>query len=287
LKRLGVEIDIIPMTDEFLLDMDALVRTFTQKTKLVAVCHVSNVFGTILPISNIAALCKKHNALLLVDGSQSVPHLPINVDRLECDFFCFSGHKMLGPTGTGVLWMRKGLPPLSPLMVGGGSIEYVTDGDDIPYEAEGSDESGYTLLPGYQRYEAGTPNISGGIGLGAAADYLTKIGMETVQAHERDLTNALITGLQKIPGVTVYAPSDPMKRTSVVSFNVEGFHPHEVAQYLDSESDIMVRSGHHCCMPVMNALGIFGSVRASTHVYSSLTEIEALIAGVKELVRGQ
>ena len=274
LEKAGIRIDIIGMTPEFLLDMDALSRAFTTHTKLVSVCHVSNVFGSILPVEKIAALCKRYNALFLVDGSQSVPHLPIDVQQLGCDFLCFSGHKMLGPTGTGVLWIREGIPPLNPLMVGGGTVEHLS-------------HAGYTLLSSYERYEAGTPNISGGIGLGAAVDYLNVLGIENVREHEQKLSEFLIDGLKRIPGVTVYAPSDLTQHTSVVSFSVEGFDPHEVAQYLDEEADIMVRSGHHCCMPVMEYLGISGTVRASIHLYSSLSDIQALLTGVKELVRGK
>ena len=274
LEKKGVAIDIIGMTPEFLLDMDALSRSFTKNTKLVAVCHVSNVFGSILPVEEIAALCKEYNALFLIDGSQSVPHLPIDVQQLGCDFLCFSGHKMLGPTGTGVLWIREGIPPLKPLMVGGGTVEHIS-------------REGYTLKPGYERYEAGTPNISGGIGLGAAIDYLNEFGIENVREHEIKLAKTLINGLKEIPGVRVYAPSDLAQHTSVVSFSVEGFDPHEVAQYLDEEADIMVRSGHHCCMPAMEYLGISGTVRASLQLYSSMSDIQALLMGVKELVRGR
>jgi len=274
LEKTGVKIDVIPMTPEFLLDMDALSRAFTKNTKLVSVCHVSNVFGSILPVEKIAALCKQYNALFLVDGSQSVPHFPIDVQQLGCDFLCFSGHKMLGPTGTGILWIRENIPPLNPLMVGGGTVEHLSP-------------AGYTLLSNYERYEAGTPNISGGIGLGAAVDYLNALGIENIREHEQKLSRALINGLKEISGVTIYAPSDLTQHTSVVSFSVEGFDPHEVAQYLDEEADIMVRSGHHCCMPVMEYLGISGTVRASLHLYSSMSDIQALVTGVKELVRGK
>ena len=274
LEKKGVKIEVIPMTPEFLLDMDALLRACTKDTRLISVCHVSNVFGSILPVEKIATLCKEHNALFLVDGSQSVPHLPVNVQQIGCDFFCFSGHKMLGPTGTGVLWIREGIPPLNPLMIGGGSVEHLS-------------VQGYTLLSDYERYEAGTPNISGGIGLGAAVDYLKRFGMEAVRAHEQILSDALINGLKEIQGVTVYAPSDLTKHTSVISFTVDGYHPHEVAQYLDEEADIMVRSGHHCCMPAMEYLGISGTVRASLHLYSSMSDIQALIAGIKKLAGGQ
>ncbi|MDR2854633.1 MAG: aminotransferase class V-fold PLP-dependent enzyme [Methanomicrobiales archaeon] len=274
LEKKGVKVEIIPMTSEFLLDMDALSRACTKDTKLISVCHVSNVFGSILPVEKIAALCREHNILFLVDGAQSVPHLPVDVQQIGCDFFCFSGHKMLGPTGTGVLWIREGTPPLNPLMIGGGTVEHLS-------------HEGYTLLSNYERYEAGTPNISGGIGLGAAIDYLKRFGMEAVRAHEQILSNALINGLKEIQGVTVYAPSDLTQHTSVISFTVDGYHPHEVAQYLDEQADIMVRSGHHCCMPAMEYLGISGTVRASLHLYSSMSDVQALIAGIKELVRGQ
>jgi len=209
--------------------------------------------------------------LLLIDAAQTVPHIPVNLGRIGCDFCAFSGHKMLGPTGTGVLWMKE--PALSPLNVGGGMVESVT-------------AAGYVMTKGYQMYEAGTPNIGGGIALGVAADYLRAIGMERIRKHEERLTSRLIGGLKKIDGVTVYSPETPALRVGVVSFTVRGYHPHEVAQHLDESDDIMVRSGHHCCQPLMDRLGLpEGTVRASTGLYTTEQEIDMLVASVAELAR--
>ena len=178
---------------------------------------------------------------------------------------------MLGPTGTGVLWMRK--PDLEPFILGGGMVEAVT-------------ETGYTALEGYQKYEAGTPNVAGGIGLGAAVDYLTGIGMENVHSHEERLTSRLITGLKQNPALHLYAAEDPKTRIGAVSFTVDNLHPHEVAQQLDESADIMVRSGYHCCQPLMERLGLpDGTVRASLGLYNTEEEVDMLVATLEELTR--
>jgi cysteine desulfurase/selenocysteine lyase len=197
--------------------------------------------------------------------------MPVNVENLGCDFFAFSGHKMLGPTGTGVLWMKKAV--LEPVQYGGGMVETVTGTD-------------FTTAEGYQKYEAGTPPIAGGIGLGVAVEYLQKIGMEKIQLYEEALTKRLIDGLKQIKGIHVYAPDLPIPRIGVVSFTVEGIHPHEVAQHLDESADIMVRSGFHCCQPLMGHLGLSeGTVRASLALYNTEHEIDMLIATLGELTR--
>ena len=271
LKKRGVELDVIGIHPDYSLDLDALEKAITPSTRLVAVTHASNVLGVVTPVEEIARICHDHDALLLVDGAQSVPHLPVDISRIGCDFFAFSGHKMLGPTGTGVLWMKK--PELEPFIVGGGMVETVT-------------ESGYTVAEGYQKYEAGTPNIAGGIGLGAAVDYLTGIGMETVRSHEELLTARLIHGLRQVKGVQVYAPEQPVNRIGVVSFTVDNLHPHEVAQQLDESADILVRSGHHCCQPLVERLGLpDGTVRASIGLYNTEDEIDMLVATLEELTR--
>ena len=191
--------------------------------------------------------------------------------QLGCDFCAFSGHKMLGPTGTGVLWMKE--PVIEPLLLGGGGVESV----------KGTE---YTLTEGYSRYEAGTGNIAGGIGLGVAVDYLSKIGMDRVRRHEQALTDRIIDGLRKIPRVTLYVPASPGMRVGVISFTVEGLHPHEVAQRLDEMADIMVRSGHHCCIPLMERLGLpEGTVRVSLGPYNSREDADLFLATVEEIVR--
>jgi cysteine desulfurase/selenocysteine lyase len=271
LARQGVGLDIIGINADYSLDLDALERAITPATRLITVSHASNVIGVVTPISDIAKICHDNGVLLLVDGAQSVPHLPVNVARLGCDFFAFSGHKMLGPTGTGVLWMKE--PVLEPMMFGGGMVETVT-------------ATGFTTAEGYLKYEAGTPNIAGGIGLGVAAEYLQKIGMEKIQHYEEALTERLIDGLARIKGIRVYAPSQPVPRIGVISFTVNGMHPHEVARQLDETADIMVRSGHHCCQPLMDNLGLpDGTVRASLALYTTEHEIDMLIATLQELTR--
>ena len=271
-EKQQTDLAIVPIRGDLLLDMNALEEAITDTTRLVAVTQASNVIGTIVPVREIAKICHDHGALLLVDAAQSVPHMPVDVRDLNCDFLCFSGHKMLGPTGTGVLWMKE--PILEPLLLGGGAVSEVTS-------------TGYTLAEGYARYEAGTPAIAGGIGLGAAVDYLEKVGMEQVRTHETTLTTQLIEGLQRIEGVTVYAPQEPADRIGVVSFNVAGFDSHTVAAYLDENAEVLVRSGHHCCMPLMEHLGLpDGTVRASLHMYSNSTDVETLLAAVSEVAGG-
>ncbi len=271
LKRRGVELDIIGIHPDFSLDLAALEAAITPSTRLVAVTHASNVLGVVTPVKEIARICREHDILLLVDGAQSVPHMPVDVAQIGCDFFAFSGHKMLGPTGTGVLWMKE--PCLEPLELGGGMVETVT-------------ETGYVPAEGYQQYEAGTPNIAGGIGLGAAVDYLTALGMENVRNHGEQLTTRLIRGLQQVKGVHVYAPENPAGRIGVVSFTVDGIHPHEVAQQLDESAEILLRSGHHCCQPLLERLGLpEGTVRASLALYNTGEEVDMLVATLEELAR--
>lgn len=271
LARQDVRLDVIGIQTDYSLDLDAFERMITPRTRLVAVTHASNVLGVVLPIPEIAKICHDNSVLLLVDGAQTVPHMPVDITRLGCDFFAFSGHKMLGPTGTGVLWMKEEM--LEPLFLGGGMVERVT-------------EESIQTAEGYQKYEAGTPNISGGIGLGVAADYLRNVGMEKIRAHEEALTRRLVDGLGTINKVHVYAPPPPVPRIGVISFTVEGFHPHEVALHLDETADIMVRSGFHCCQPLMEHLGLpDGTVRASLALYNTGHEIDMLIATLEELTR--
>jgi cysteine desulfurase / selenocysteine lyase len=271
LKKQGVGVDVVGIRDDYSLDMAGLESAITDKTRLVTVTHASNVLGVITPVREIAKICHDHGALLLVDMAQTVPHMPVDVTRLGCDFAAFSGHKMLGPTGTGVLWMKE--PVIEPLLLGGGMVESVKDGE-------------YTPSEGYLRYEAGTCNIAGGIGLGVAVDYLHKMGMEHIRRHEELLTSRIIRGLKTLPGVLVYAPDRPEDRLGVISFTVAGFHPHEVAQRLDEMADIMIRSGHHCCMPLMDRLGLpDGTARVSTGPYSTVEETDLFLATVEELAR--
>ena len=271
LARSGVGVDVIGIRDDYSFDLSAFEAAFTGTTRLVAITHASNVLGVITPVAEIAKICHDHGALLLVDMAQTVPHMPVDVGQLGCDFAAFSGHKMLGPTGTGVLWMKE--PGIEPLLLGGGVVESVKGQE-------------FTLSEGYQRYEAGTGNIGGGIGLGVAVDYLNGLGMERVQRHEQVLTTRIIDGLRKMPRVRLYVPERPEVRVGVVSFTVEGLHPHEVAQRLDEMADIMVRSGHHCCIPLMERLGLpDGTVRVSLGPYNSSEDVDLFLATIEEITR--
>jgi cysteine desulfurase/selenocysteine lyase len=267
----GVDLTIVPPDQDGMFDLSLFEDAIDSTTKLVAVSQASNVLGSVTPVKQIAALCREHDCRFLVDGAQSVPHIPVDVEEAGCDYLCFSGHKMLGPTGTGVLWMRS--PDLSPLLVGGGMVGEVT-------------ENGYTETAGYKRYEAGTPPVGSSIGLGTAVDYLNGIGMKTIQAHEQALTKQMIEGLSSVNGVTVYGPPPGKNRIGVVSFTMENLHPHDVAHILDEASGIMVRSGDHCCIPLMRHIGTpGGTVRASLHLYNNADDVERLIVTVEEISR--
>jgi len=227
--------------------------------------------GTISPIKELSAICKEKGALLLVDGAQSAPHIPLDVGKLGCDFFAFSGHKMLGPTGTGVLWVKDS-DGLEPTFFGGGMIEKVS-------------VDGYVLAAGYERFEAGTPNIAGGIGLGRAVDYLNDVGRDKLQAYEERLAKRLLKGLLNIEAVQVYGSTNPSERIGVVSFNIGGSNPHDVALMLDEASGITVRSGHHCCMPLMNYLHVEGTVRVSLYLYNTEEEVDKFLNSVESIAR--
>jgi len=274
LKSFGVTLDIVKPDKNGKFNVSDFEEVIDDKTRLVAVTHVSNVLGTITPIEEISAICKKKNALLLVDGAQSVPHIHVDVRKLGCNFLCFSGHKMLGPTGTGVLWMKEDLfDELEPLTFGGGMI------DDVSL-------NGYELTSGYERFEAGTPNIAGGIGLGRAIDYLKKIGMDKIKDHEAKLTERLLKGLLEIRRVEIYGSLNSKERIGVVSFNIKGLNPHDVALMLDEDSNIMVRSGHHCCIPLMKYFGLKeGAVRVSFYLYNTEEEVERFLETVKEIAK--
>lgn len=290
LKGLGVIVKIVRPDADGLFDPADFAKAASSGARLIAVSALSNVLGTILPIRAISEISREAGALYLVDGAQYVPHIQADVTEMDCDFLCFSGHKMLGPTGTGVLWMKDPpkekcirfedttdqMPPadsLEPLSIGGGMVEEVS-------------LDGCTLKAGYEGMEAGTPHIAGGLGLGAAVDYLEAAGMNDVFDHERYLTRKLLLGLQGIRGVKIYGPQGSKDRAGVVSFNVEGMAPIDVAMMLDEASNIAVRSGYHCCMPLMKHLGLIeGSVRASVYLYNTIDEIELLLGTIEEISR--
>jgi len=274
LKSFGVALDIVKPDKNGKFNVSAFEEVIDDKTRLVAVTHVSNVLGTITPIEEISAICKKKNALLLVDGAQSVPHIHVDVRNLGCNFLCFSGHKMLGPTGTGILWMKEDfLDRLEPLSFGGGMI------DDVSL-------NGYELTKGYERFEGGTPNIAGVIGFGRAIDYLKKIGMDKIKDHEAKLTERLLEGLLEIRRVEIYGSLNSKERIGLVSFNIKDLNPHDVALMLDEASNIMVRSGHLCCMPLMKYFGLKeGAVRVSLYLYNTEEEVDTFLETVKEIAK--
>ena len=246
----------------------------SPKTKLLAISEASNVLGTIQNIKEITKEVHKVGGLVLVDGAQAVPHMKVDVQSLNCDFYAFSGHKMLGPTGIGVLYVRKEiLETMEPYQVGGGMIR------EVSYE-----KATYDDIPG--RFEAGTPNIADAIGLGAAMDYLTKTGMENVRKHEIELLTYAFDKLSLNPKIEIYGPKkDEIEgRTGVISFNIQGVHPHDLASVLDAEG-VAIRSGHHCAMPLHKKLGLPATARASFYLYNTKEDIDALLLGINKAVK--
>lgn len=248
-------------------------KVIDDKTKLVTITHASNVLGVVEPVEEIIEIAHEHGAYVLVDGAQSVPHMKLDVQKMGCDFLAFSGHKMCGPTGSGVLYIREELTDkIKPLCIGGGTIVDV----DVDY---------YTLEKSPMKFEAGTPGIAEAIGLGAAVDYLRKIGMENIERHEKKLTKQMYDGLTGLPKVEVYGP-EPEFKIGIMSFNVGDLNPHDVALALDVSANIMVRSGHHCALPLTkNIIRKAGSVRASVYLYNTKEEIEKLVSTVEEIAK--
>lgn len=258
------------------LDMDDLANKLTTKTRFVSLVHVSNVLGCINPIKEIAKLAHAKGAYLVVDGAQSVPHLAIDVQDLDCDFFAFSAHKMLGPTGLGVLYGKEELlNQVEPLEFGGEMIDFV-------YEQSAT----WKGLP--WKFEAGTPHIAGAIGLAAAVSYLQDIGMTEVQAHEADLVAYILPKLRAIEGLTLYGPEQPGNRAGVIAFNLDGLHPHDLATALDYEG-VAVRAGHHCAQPLLSYLNVSATVRASFSLYNTREDCDRLVDAIlkaKEFFNG-
>jgi len=269
-EQIGFTIRYIPVTAGGLLDLAALPHLLSERTRLVSLTQMSNVLGTIIDVRAVADAAHRAGALCLVDGAQSVPHMPVDVKQMDCDFLAFSGHKMLGPTGIGCLYGKRAvLEEMPPFMGGGEMIRHVT------YEG-----ARYNDLP--WRFEAGTPSIAEGIGLGVAVDYLTNLGMDNVHRQEEVLTAAAMAKLSAMPGVTVYGPP-ANQRGGAVAFTVKGMHPHDIATLLDQDA-IAVRAGHHCAQPLHTKLGIPASTRASFYVYNTLADVDVL---VESLARAQ
>ena len=252
-----------------MLDLADFQSKLTEKTRFVALAHVSNVLGVVNPIKEIAGLVHQTDALLVVDGAQSVPHMEIDVQDLDVDFFAFSGHKMLGPTGIGVLYGKeKLLNQMPPIEFGGEMIGFV-------YEQKAT----WKDLP--WKFEAGTPNIAGAIGLAAAIDYLDRIGMETVHQYEQELLAYVFPKLQAVEGLTIYGSEDLAQRSGVISFNLAGLHPHDVATALDYEG-VAVRAGHHCAQPLLSYLGVAATVRASFYMYNTKADCDKLVEALQK-----
>lgn len=267
-KRKGAVLKYIELEEDGTISVEQAKKTIGEKTKIVALAHVSNVLGTITPIKEIAALAHKFGAVILVDGAQAVPHMEVNVVDLDADFYAFSGHKMMAPTGIGALYgKRELLDAMEPTEFGGEMIDFVELYD-----------STWKELP--WKFEAGTPIIGGAIALGAAIDYLAEVGLDNIHAHEQALASYAIEEMSKIEGITIYGPKDASKRCGLVTFNIEGAHPHDIATILD-EDGIAIRAGHHCAQPLMKWLDVSSTARASFYIYNTKEEIDALIDGLK------
>lgn len=267
-KRKGAVLKYIELEEDGTISVEQAQKTINEKTKIVALAHVSNVLGTITPIREIAAIAHKFGAVILVDGAQAVPHMEVNVVDLDADFYAFSGHKMMAPTGIGALYgKRELLDAMEPTEFGGEMIDFVELYD-----------STWKELP--WKFEAGTPIIGGAIALGAAIDYLAEVGLANIHAHEQELVGYAIEEMSKIEGITIYGPKDASKRCGLVTFNLEGAHPHDIATILD-EDGIAIRAGHHCAQPLMKWLDVSSTARASFYIYNTKEEIDALIDGLK------
>jgi cysteine desulfurase/selenocysteine lyase len=272
-QEMDGDLEFIPITDDGLLRLDVFEVLLRLKPKLVAFTHVSNTLGTINPVREMVEMAHAAGALVLIDGAQAVPHVPVDVQALGADFYAFSGHKMLAPMGSGALWARRELlEAMPPFLAGGEMIREVhlrrSDFNDIPW-----------------KFEAGTPAVGDAIGMGVAAEYLMDLGMDAVREHERGLVAYALEVLPRdVPGIELYGPLDPDLRGGVIPFNLPGIHPHDVAQVLD-RSGIAVRAGHHCTMPLHERLDLAATARASFNVYSTRDDIDALAAGLQEVLR--
>ncbi|WP_284141727.1 cysteine desulfurase [Virgibacillus sp. LDC-1] len=263
-KATGATLKYIPLEEDGTLSLDAVRETITKQTKLVAVAHVSNVLGTINPVKEIATIAHENGAVILLDGAQGAPHMKVDVQELDCDFYAFSGHKMGAPTGIGVLYGKRALlEQMEPVEFGGEMIDFVNLYD-----------STWKELP--WKFEGGTPIIAGAIGLGAAIDFLNEIGMDAITAHEEKLAHYAMDKLSTIDGISIYGPKE---RAALVTFNLDDVHPHDVATVLDAEG-IAVRAGHHCAQPLMKWLDVTATARASFYLYNTEEDVDKLVEGL-------
>lgn len=272
-RRTGARVEVVGLTEDGQVDMDDYAKKLKLKPKMVAVVHVSNALGTINPVAEMTKMAHKVGAVVLVDGAQSVPHMKVEVSKLGCDFYAFSGHKMLGPMGIGVLWGRRAiLERMSPFLTGGGMIGEVT-----------TTSSTWAEVP--EKFEAGTPNVAGAVGLASAIEYLEKLGLDSVREHDQSIVEYTLSELCKVRNLVILGTKNAELRSGSVSFEYQGVHAHDVATVLDTEG-VAVRSGHHCTMPLHNRLGVAASIRASFNVYTTKEDIDALVralAKVKEV----
>ena len=266
-KRQNATLVYVDLTDEGELDIEDFKKKLSHKTKIVSLVHASNVLGVVNPIKELAKLVHEVGAVMVVDGAQSVPHMSVDVQELDADFYAFSGHKMCGPTGIGVLYGKQNLlEKMEPIEFGGEMIDFVYH-----------DHSTWTELP--WKFEAGTPNIAGAIALGSAIDYLTEIGMDNIHQHEQELVEYVFPKLKAIEGLTIYGPQDPKKHTGVIAFNIDGVHPHDTSTALDMEG-VAVRAGHHCVQPLLTYLGVQSTARASFYFYNTKKDADRLIEAI-------
>jgi cysteine desulfurase/selenocysteine lyase len=264
----GATIRYIELTDQQTLKLDGLENLFEARTRIMAMPHVSNSMGTINPVERIAADARRNGTMFLIDGAQGAPHLPVDVQAIGCDFYAFSSHKMLGPTGIGVLYARKELlEEMEPFLGGGEMIRRVdfegATWNDLPW-----------------KFEAGTPNIADAIAFGAAIDYLNDVGMDNVRQHEIEITEYALNRLGQFDDITLYGPLDPHERGGVVSFNFGDLHPHDIGTVLDRHG-VAIRAGHHCTQPLMRTLGVSGTARASFYIYNTLEEVDVLVEALE------
>jgi len=271
-KSTGAELEYIPIDEDGYLDLRNIEKIITPNTRLVAVTHMSNVLGTINPVEELIRLAHDRGALVLIDGAQSVPHMPVDVKALDVDFYVFSAHKMLGPTGVGILYGKQNvLKKMEPYNYGGEMI------NEVRY-----DYADWAELP--HKFEAGTPNIAGAFGFGAALDYLNNLGMEAIRHHEIELTAYALEKLSEFQSIKIFGPLDASKRGGAVSFYDRDIHPHDIAQFLDSRG-IAIRAGHHCAMPLTKLLDVPATARASFYIYNTKADIDELIEGLKAMRR--
>jgi len=269
-KRTGAELRWLSVTTDGRIDLTNLDQVINQKTKIVAITHQSNVLGSIPPVETIVEASRAVGALVVLDACQSAPHFALDVKKLEIDFLAFSGHKTLGPTGIGVLWGKFDLlEKLEPSLFGGSMVDSVT-----------MESATWAATP--RKFEAGVPNMAQAVGLSAAIDYLNQIGMHNIAQHEKNLTSYLLKGITSISGVEVIGPVDMKDRGGVVSFTVDGVHPHDVGQVLD-QYGIAVRTGHHCAWPLMRKLNLVGTTRASLYLYNSKSDVDSLLESIEKV----